>query len=100
MKRQKFETLVDVYDQLRAMGVVSSTDDFSTNWLGMNKSYLRCVRAKGTDPSAKVLAYVVQRLRTSSLALKASAQPKVKAAGRHLAVLAERCADEIFSGTK
>ncbi len=46
----------EIFEQLKDLGAVSSTDDFSTQWLGRERSYMRCLRAKQRDPSAQVLA--------------------------------------------
>ena len=35
-----------IYEELRGIGVVRSSDDFSSSWLGKERSYMRCLRAK------------------------------------------------------
>ena len=97
MQRHSYETIEAVYEQLKALGAVRSTNDFSTRWLGMNESYLRCIRAKGTEPSAKVLARCSSRLKCLSQSMRANPKLKVKAAGKQLGHLAERCANHVFS---
>ena len=52
----------EIFEQLKDLGAVSSTDDFSTKWLGRERSYMRCLRAKQRDPSAQVLATCAVRL--------------------------------------
>ena len=52
----------EIFEQLKDLGAVSSTDDFSTKWLGRERSYMRCLRAKQRDLSAQVLATCAVRL--------------------------------------
>jgi len=52
----------EIFEQLRDLGAVSSTDEFSMRWLGRERSYMRCLRAKQRDPSAQVWATCAVRL--------------------------------------
>ena len=97
MNRRSYETIEDVYEQLKALGAVRSANEFSTQWLGMNESYLRCIRAKGTAPSARVLARCSLKLRSLSQNMRTHPQPKLRAVGKHIAALAERCERDIFA---
>ncbi len=97
MNRRSYETVEEVYQQLKALGAVRSSNEFSSSWLGMNESYLRTIRSKGLAPSARVLARCSLRLRSLSHNMRSNPQPKLKAIGRHIATLADRCAEDIFA---
>jgi hypothetical protein len=87
-----------LFDELRALGAVRSTDDFSVNWLGMNKSYLRCLRARNRKPSTQVMAQCANRLRKASSQLVANnGTTAVKKVAKRMNQLADLCVDEVFS---
>ncbi len=97
MSRQPYETIEDIYLQLKALGAVRSANEFSTQWLGMNESYLRTLRSKGMAPSARVLARCSIKLRSFSQNMRAHPQPKLRAVGKQVAALADRCVQDIFA---
>lgn len=66
------EMIEDVFEKLKDLGAVSSTDEFSMRWLGRERSYLRCLRAKQRDPSAQVWATCAVRLLRSADSLEAT----------------------------
>jgi hypothetical protein len=47
-----------IFDELRLIGAVKSSDNFSMHWLGRERSYMRSLREKRREPSAQVLATV------------------------------------------
>lgn len=98
MTGSQHELLEGIYAELRGFGVVQSTDDFSIRWLGMNESYLRCLRARQRQPSAKVLAQCAMRLRRASgLLISVDQPPKVRAVATRMQKLADLCADAVFA---
>ena len=98
MTGSQHELLEGIYKELREFGAVQSTDDFSIRWLGMNESYLRCLRARQRQPSAKVLAHCAMRLRRASGLLTSVDQPpKVRAVATRMQKLADLCADAVFT---
>ena len=97
MSKLAYEIIESVYTDLSKMGTVRTTDQFSTQMLGMNKSYLRTIRAKGTNPSAKVLACCSNRLHRLSHTLNATRDPKAKPWADRISQLANDCAQQIFS---
>lgn len=99
MTTDKKPLIEDLFYELKSIGAVSSTDDFSTNWLGRNKSYLRCLRARNKEPSTQVLAHCANRLRHASHQLATNGQTtNVKKVARRMKHLAQMCVDEVFSG--
>lgn len=55
-----------IFEELRSIGAVRSSDDFSLHWLGRERSYMRCLRSKRREPSAQVLATCAVRLLRSA----------------------------------
>jgi len=98
MVTDKKPLIEDLFDELKSIGAVSSTDDFSENWLGMNRSYLRCLRARNRAPSARVLAQCANRLQNASYRLTETAETtSVKKVAKRMKQLAQLCADEVFA---
>ncbi|MEK4034882.1 DUF6626 family protein [Methylocystis sp. IM3] len=87
-----------VYAELKKLGAVRSSDEFSRNWLGMEKSYLRTMKAKHRKPSARVLANVAAKLKGNGAELEKSTDPKVALAGQYLVRMGDRCVEEILKG--
>lgn len=86
-----------IFAELKQNGMVSSSNEFSSDWLGMEKSYLRCLRAKQRQPSPKAIAACATRLQRVSRTLTATKKPKAVAAGTRMAELADRCISEILA---
>ncbi len=87
----------NLFQELRELGVVSSTDDFSRDWLGMNKSYLRCIRARNRQPTVRVLSQCATRLRNASEHLAATdATTQSRKVARRFRQLAEQCKQAVF----
>ncbi len=85
-----------VFEELKSSGVVKSGNEFSRDWLGMEESYMRCLRAKQRKPSAKVLARCANRLRQTGDALSGSAMNQVISHGRKCHLLADLCVIELL----
>lgn len=86
----------ELFLELKESGLVRSGNEFSREWLGMDESYMRCLRAKGRQPSAKVLARCAKRLKQTGDALSGSALQKVFSNGQKCHVLADLCVNELF----
>lgn len=83
-----------IFEQMKDLGAVSSTDEFSVRWLGRERSYLRCLRAKQRDPSAQVWATCAVRLLRSADSLEVK-MPWAKRDS--LRSLANSCLDALLS---
>ena len=86
----------DVFLQLKGSGLVQSANEFSRIWLGMEESYFRCMRSRGSQPSAKALARCAHRLRQHGEALSESKMPSIQLSGAQLRSLADQCFQEIL----
>lgn len=51
-----------IMEELRKLGLIRSSTDFSIDWLGREGGYMRCLRAKKRRPSSQVLATCAVRL--------------------------------------
>jgi hypothetical protein len=85
-----------VFEELKSSGFVKSGNEFSREWLGMEESYMRVLRAKKRQPSAKVLARCANRLKQTGDALSSSAINQVLSKGQKCHVLADLCVKEIL----
>lgn len=92
----EMKMIEQVFFELRATGQVVTTDDFSREWLGMEDSYLRCIRAKDRNPSARALINCAIKLKRTGDALSASEVADVKAQGTRLRTLALHCMSQLF----
>ena len=90
----------EVFDELRRIGVVTSSSDFSTEWLGKQESYYRGLRNKNRQPSMHVLVSCACRLQGTGDSLLVYGDDQLKAKGRRLKRLARRCFAEITSSDK
>lgn len=86
----------EVFLELKESGLVRSGNEFSREWLGMDESYMRSLRAKKRQPSAKVLAKCAKRLRQTGDALSGSAMNQVLSNGRKCHLLADLCVRELL----
>ncbi|WP_144259686.1 DUF6626 family protein [Methylocystis sp. ATCC 49242] len=87
----------NIFNELKQLGAVRSTNDFSVNWLGMNAGYLHCLRSRDRQPSPRVLAHCSMRLRRASNLLTSVEQPpKVQKVAERMKELAEACAEAVF----
>jgi len=90
----------EVFDELRRIGVVTSSSDFSTEWLGKQESYYRGLRNKNRQPSMHVLVSCACRLQGTGDSLLVYGDDQLRAKGRRLKRLARRCFAEITSSDK
>ena len=86
-----------IFEELREIGAVKSSNDFSSQWLGMEKSYLRCLRAKSRQPSAKALANCASRLKRTVEVLTSSDDRRAEVLGERLGRLANGCVEELLA---
>jgi hypothetical protein len=86
-----------VYEELKRIGAVTSGNQFSAEWLGMENSYMWGLRAKCRQPSVKAMANCAVRLQRASRVLAVSDKPKVADIGSRLDHLASRCVDAILA---
>ena len=85
-----------VFEELRQVGAVHSGVDFSKNWLGMEGSYWRGLRAKHREPSLKAIARCAVKLKAVADNLNACENPKMVAAQGRLRRLADGCVGQIL----
>jgi hypothetical protein len=86
----------NIFLELRGIGMVHSRDEFSAEWLGRERSYLRCLRAKHRSPSTKVLATCAVRLLKNADRLAKAEAAIAKAKSVELRRLANTCLEQIL----
>ena len=86
-----------VFSELKKTGVVQSSAEFSRDFLGMEESYLRGIRARNRIPSAKALAACAVRLKTVGKSFSESQMPIVAERGELMIQLGDCCINEILS---
>lgn len=97
MEKHNTASMEELYQQLLGIGAVRTTSEFSIEWLGMQNSYLRCIRARNKRPSTKAWANLSVRLRQASQSLAQNEQPKVRKTSKYLAKLSDKCLEEIIA---
>lgn len=85
-----------IFEELRDIGIVRSRDQFSAEWLGREKSYLRGLQAKNRKPSVAVLATCAARLVKSADHLSKADAAIAKAKSAELRRLANTCFEQIL----
>ena len=86
-----------VYDELRNLGIVRTTSEFSEKWLGREGSYLMVLKAKHRRPSCSVWANcAVNLLRAAEGAVENENLPRTKA-GNVFRSLASQCFDQVLN---
>jgi hypothetical protein len=81
--------LNEVFQSLKASGVVTSEREFSKAWLGRSECYLRTLRFHGLDPSPSTVAMCASKLQHYGHQLIAGGvQERL---GRRIIVLADLC---------
>ena len=85
-----------IFERLKSAGIVNSANEFSIKWLGMEESYMRCIKAKDRDPSPRALINCAVKLKRTGDALRTSNIAVVKAQGDSLRGLARDCVEEVF----
>lgn len=89
-----------IFEELKGIGAVTSGTDFSEEWLGMEGSYFRGLRARQRDASAKALATCAVRLKKRARMLEVSTHPQVQAAAGKYGRLAEACVDALLTASE
>ena len=87
----------NVYEELKQLGAVRSVDQFSREWLGMERSYMRVMKAKGRKPSAKVIATCAARLRSHGKHLMSTDKRGYHLVASALNLLADKCISNMIS---
>ena len=91
--------MIDIlFDELRTIGLVTNSCDFSRDWLGRNESYYRGLRSKSRKPSMAVLVACASKMKGLGDSLTVYGDDKIRAKGRKLKRLARRCIDEMTNG--
>lgn len=85
-----------IFEELRDIGIVRSRDQFSAEWLGREKSYLRGLQAKKRKPSVAVLATCAARLVRNAEQLGRVDASIAKAKSAELRRLANSCFAQIL----
>lgn len=84
-----------IFEELKSSGLVSTGSQFSREYLGVEESYMRGLRNKSRQPSAKVLARCARRLKETGDALSSSAMNQVLSKAEKCRVLADLCVSEL-----
>ena len=85
----------EIYEELKKLGVVRNSDQFSCEWLGMEGSYLRVARAKRRKPSARAIATCVARLKSHGRHLMRVDGQRYQTAATALNRMADLCIDDM-----
>ena len=85
-----------IYQELKQLGAVRTYDQFSIEWLGMEKSYMRTMRSKHRQPSAKALARCVARLQQQGNRLIELDRLGYRSAAAKLNKLADDCLSDML----
>ncbi len=85
-----------IFGELRDIGIVRSRDQFSAEWLGREKSYLRSLQSKKRKPSVAVLAICAARLVRSAEQLGKADAAIARAKSAELRRLANTCFEQIL----
>lgn len=85
-----------IFEELRDIGIVRSRDQFSAEWLGREKSYLRSLQSKNRKPSIAVLATCAARLVKGAEQLSKTDAAMAKAKSAELRRLATNCFEQIL----
>jgi hypothetical protein len=85
-----------IFEELKHVGAVRSGVDFSKEWLGMEGSYWRGLRAKHREPSLKAIARCAVKLKGVADSLSVCENPKMEAAQARLRHLADGCVGQIL----
>lgn len=85
--------LKEVFEGLRGLQLVETQFEFSTDWVGKNRTYLSCVAARDLVPSADALLTLMQRLQRKSGEMRKRCQHKE---ADTLAALAKRVWDAML----
>jgi hypothetical protein len=81
--------LNEVFQSLRASGVVKSEREFSQVWLGRSECYLRTLRFQGLEPSPSTVAMCASKLQHYGQTLIVSGGQE--GLGMRIVALADQC---------
>ena len=85
-----------IFEELKQAGAIRSGTDFSQNWLGMEGSYWRGLRAKHREPSLKAIVRCAMKLRAAADDLSAIENPQIVRLQARLRGLADGCVGQIL----
>lgn len=85
--------LIEVFDTLKRIGVVSSESEFSKDWLGRSECYLRSLRFNGLQPSVSSIAVCASKLQHYGRRMRATEQHRQL--GDEFIQLADQCHQHI-----
>ncbi len=85
----KINTLYQVFELLREVGVINNRSDFSQDWLGQSECYLRTLQFKKAEPSIGVVAICASRLQRAGEEMVAL--PRYRPVGMRFIALSEKC---------
>ena len=88
------EMLDYVFEELRELNLCDSGNRFSLDWLDMNESYWRTIRAKQAKPSVKVIARCGNKLHQRGQAFLQSDFDVIRNKGQRLTELGQKCFQE------
>lgn len=80
-----------IFEELKHVGAVHSGVDFSKEWLGMEGSYWRGLRAKHREPSLKAIARCAVKLKGVADNLSTRENPKMEGVQARLRKMADGC---------
>jgi len=82
--------LEDTYNQLRFCNVVNNAYEFSTDFLGKNKTYYSVLKTRRQEPSVDTLIYLEIKLADTASFYKRYNYPHFKRTYNHLTKLINR----------
>lgn len=87
--------VIQVRDELRAIGVVKSEAEFCKDWLGRGEGYLRTLRFTQGQPSAAALVFCAGRLERLAAHVADSLTDDGVYWSQHFSLLARKCRAEM-----
>lgn len=83
----------DVKLLLESSGLITSSSDFSTDWLGQSDSYLRSLKCKAREPSLGAIAVCASRLQRAGEQMIAS--ERYRQLGQRFIAMSRRCHEAV-----
>lgn len=93
----KEDLIVQTYWKLVELRLCQSRSEFSSDWLGREKSYWRSVDARRGTISFRAHAYLVQSLQSTGSVFAASGVTQTVAKGEILLALSKACLDYLLA---
>jgi hypothetical protein len=93
------EIIDAAFAELKSLGQCRSRSEFSSSWLGREKSYYRSLQSKGRQPSAEALINLICRLRDLGRNFTRSEYPAVDRIGRTYLKLSGELLDALLMGS-